>query len=353
MKDNSHIIDREASQRLDILKFLFMIMVVFIHSSAVPELPFDLEVPRYMEICKDIITNGVCAIAVPGFFFISGLLLFSKDFRWIENMKKKVRSILLPYFIINSFWILFFKIMQSNEITALYFSGDNYQITGIEGIIKAYCDPIPLYYPFWFLRELFILNILASMIRRIVDRLPILSIALLVFLSFDIIKVPFLVGNSSLYMFVLGYYAVKYRCKIRILKGAGIWYTGLIYLGLTVCRLCLNRHVPMFMLFYSLVGILFYYLLSGYIRKDIILRYSQFTFFIYAFHEFYEAMAKKVIMLLLPQYGIVQLLEYFLIPMIVLAGCIAAGTIMKRKIYKIYCLLCGGRIKYDSEKEID
>ena len=79
---------------------------------------------------------------------------------------------------------------------------------------------------------------------------------------------------------------------------------------------------------------------------------SQYTFFIYAFHEFYESMIKKVIMLILPQYGIVQLLEYFLIPMIVLVGCIAVGAIMKKRSYRVYGLLCGGRLKHDLEKEM-
>ena len=323
-----------------------MVMVVFIHSSALPELPFDLEVPKYMEICKDIITNSVCAIAVPGFFFISGLLLFSKDFKWIDNMKKKVRSILLPYFIVNSFWILFFKVMQSIRITAPYFSGENYQIAGMQGIVRAYCAPIPLYYPFWFLRDLFILNILAGIIRRMIDKLPILSIIILIFIGFDIIKVPFLVSNSSLYMFAAGRYAVKYWNRMKILKDANIWYVGLVFLGLTIC-MYLNRSVSVLMLPYSLAGILFYYLLSGYIKKERVLRYSQFSFFIYAFHEFYEAMIKKVVMMILPQYGIVQLLEYFLIPTAVLGGCVTAGAIMRRRSYRFYCLLCGGRLTPD------
>lgn len=148
-----------------------MVMVVFIHSEAVPELPFELEVPRYMQECKNIMTNGICSVAVPGFFFISGFLLFSKDFTWSGNMKKKVRSILLPYFLINSFWILFFKVMQAIPLTALYFSGEDYQIIGMRGLMEAYCAPIPLYYPFWFLRELFILNIAAKVIKICVDKL--------------------------------------------------------------------------------------------------------------------------------------------------------------------------------------
>lgn len=170
METQHRALDRNISQRLNIIKFIFMVMVVFIHSEALPELPYKLNVSQYLEICKNVITNGICAIAVPGFFFIFGSLLFSKEFTWIGNMKKKARSIVLPYFMINSFWILFFKIMQSFELTAPYFAGEAYQIIGAKGIFRAYCAAIPLYYPFWFLREFFFLyvcyRILCDKIQR-------------------------------------------------------------------------------------------------------------------------------------------------------------------------------------------
>ncbi|MDE6844974.1 MAG: acyltransferase, partial [Lachnospiraceae bacterium] len=294
-----------------------------------------------------VITNGICAIAVPGFFFISGFLLFSKNFTWTGNMKKKARSILLPYFLVNSFWILFFKIMQSIELTAPYFAGDDYRIIGIEGIIRAYLAPIPLYYPFWFLRDLFILNILASLIRIVIDKFPVLSMIIIIVLCFDIVKIPLLVSNSSFYMFAIGYYAVKYREGIKKLESVNILSAGICFIIFTVCRLCFGGYASLVMPFYSLSGMLFYYALAGYIRKSRtvskILWCSQFTFFIYAFHEFYEAMIKKVIMMIVPQYGIVQLLEYFILPAVIAGLCIAAGAFMKSRISKLYCLLCGCR----------
>ena len=64
-------------------------------------------------------------------------------------------------------------------------------------------------------------------------------------------------------------------------------------------------------------------------------------------------MIKKMVMMVLPQYGIVQMLEYFLIPMAVLGGCVAAGAIMRRKCFRLYCLLCGGRLRFESGKETE
>lgn len=347
METQYRTLDRNISQRLNIIKFIFMIMVVFIHSEALPELPYELNVPRYVEICKNIVRNGICEIAVPGFFFISGFLLFSKEFTWIGNLKKKTRGILLPYFLINSFWILFFKLMQSIELTAPYFAGEDYQIIGAEGIISAYCAAIPLYYPFWFLRDLFIVNVFAKLIQITIDKFPRLSILIIIVLCLNLVKIPLLVGNSSFYMFAIGYYGIKYRDRVKKLEEINILYVGIVFWGFTICKLNFGGYTSLFDLFYSLSGILFYYLFAGYIGKSKaaskILWCSQFTFFIYAFHEFYEAMAKKVIMMIIPQYGCVQLLEYFILPIIISGLCIIVGAIMKKRVPALYRLLCGCR----------
>lgn len=347
METQHRALDRNISQRLNIIKFIFMVMVVFIHSEALPELPYKLNVPRYLEICKDVITNGICAIAVPGFFFISGFLLFSKEFTWIGNMKKKARSIVLPYFMINSFWILFFKIMQSIELTAPYFAGEAYQIIGAKGIFRAYCAAIPLYYPFWFLRDLFLVNVFAKLILITIDKFPRLSILIIIALYLNLVKIPLLVSNSSFYMFAIGYYVIKYRDRVKKLEDINILYVGIVFLGFTICKLNFGGYASLFALFYALSGILFYYLLAGYILKSKasskILWCSQFTFFIFAFQEFYEAMAKKVIMMIIPQYGCVQMLEYFILPIIISGFCIVVGAIMKKRVPTLYRLLCGSR----------
>ena len=43
MREYYKKIDGEMSERLNIMKFIFMLMVVFIHSDALPELPFEYQ----------------------------------------------------------------------------------------------------------------------------------------------------------------------------------------------------------------------------------------------------------------------------------------------------------------------
>lgn len=184
-------IDEDMSQRLRILKFIFMVQVVFIHSYPLPN-ALEVSVPCYVAGCKEIVANGICRVAVPGFFFISGVLLFSKEFTWLGNLKRKAKSILIPYLLINSFWVLFFRIMDSFQMTAHYFADEAYQIRGVKDVIEAYLNPTPLYYPFWFLRDLMILNLLASVIKMVIDRLPVLSALVIIALYLQVWSLPFL-----------------------------------------------------------------------------------------------------------------------------------------------------------------
>ena len=346
MSERNNLITQDMSERINIMKLIFMVMVVFIHSGAVPELPFELEIPTYVAICKSVVVDGICAVAVPGFFFISGYLLFSKEFTWLENLKKKARTMLIPYLLINTFWILFFKVMQSIPGIAPMFSAEAYQINGIRGIIAAYVNVIPLYYPFWFLRELMILNVFAKLIKIVIDRVPILSLMMILFLEFGPVEIPYLVYNESLCMFALSYYVIKYHLEINKLEKLSVWIWMIAFGGLTVIRVVKGEY-SLIRFPYVIIGIIFFYVISGIIqmgeRKEALLWISQFTFFIFAFHEFYEAMLKKAIMMVIPQYGVVQFLEFWMIPFIIISGCIFLGFILKKYWVRGYRLICGSR----------
>lgn len=346
MRERNNLITQDMSERINIMKLIFMVMVVFIHSGAVPELPFELEVPGYVSVCKKIVVDGICAVAVPGFFFISGYLLFSKEFTWLGNLKKKARTMLMPYLLINTFWILFFKVMQSIPGIAPMFSAEAYQVNGIKGIIAAYVNAIPLYYPFWFLRELMILNVFAKLIKIVIDRVPILSLMMILFLEFGPVEIPYLVYNESLCMFALSYYVIKYHLEINKLEKLSVWIWMIAFGGLTVIRVVTGEY-SLIRFPYVIIGIIFFYVISGIIqmgeRKEALLWISQFTFFIFAFHEFYEAMLKKAIMMVIPQYGVVQFLEFWMIPFIIISGCIFLGFILKKYWVRGYRLICGSR----------
>lgn len=148
-------------------------------------------------------------------------------------------------------------------------------------------------------------------------------------------------------MFVLGYYAVKYgRDFIKRIDRIPVWLLGLLFVIVIISKLYIVDSA-MVMNVCSVIGIGLTYRISGEIMRYKIsagiLWCSQFSFFIYAFHEFYEAMFKKIVMLMVPQNGFVQLIEYFMIPTIMVGVCIVMGKAIKEHVPALYNVFCGYR----------
>lgn len=88
--------------------------------------------------------------------------MFRKHIVWSHNIKKKLHTILIPYIIINTFWILLFALFSFIPSVAPFF--EQYRLNSTEDIVGAYLNGIPYYYPFWFLRDLFVMNIIAGIL---------------------------------------------------------------------------------------------------------------------------------------------------------------------------------------------
>lgn len=117
----------EESDRISILKLWLCIMVVFIHSSTLSELYFVdktviQQIPAWLDWVSYIISRVISQCAVPWFFFLSGMLLYRKPFRWFDNIKKKTRTLFIPYLILNTFWIVFYAIAQHIPAVSVYFA---------------------------------------------------------------------------------------------------------------------------------------------------------------------------------------------------------------------------------------
>ena len=166
-KLDAYKITDEESKKISIVKVWFTIMVVFIHSNN--KLNFasgNFDTPAWLEVLKYFISECISRCAVPGFFLISAILLYKKSFKWKENIKKKIKQIMIPYLIFNTFWILFYVVVQHIPVLSNYFSNPDTIVAdwSIIDWLEAYLgfqDNYPICYPLWFLRALFVLNILA------------------------------------------------------------------------------------------------------------------------------------------------------------------------------------------------
>lgn len=336
-----YTLDTDLSERIYILRLIFMVMVVMIHAYAIPKLSFDLFEPTELTTVKRFFSFNVSGVANNGLFLLSSILLYAKEYTWCNMMRKKCRTLLLPYCIINTFWILFFLLMQSIPLVAPLFSAQDYQVNGIMGWLDAYLGVFvrtkPIYYPFWFLRDLFLLHILSRVLQRCIDALPICTAGALLLLNFSPLQLPVL-SKSALLFFALGYYLVKYTVNLRKIDAIKWPLLIAVYLGVVIMG---NLSVVG-----DVVELIFYYRVAGYLRKRFahtMLRLSSYTFCIFAFHEYWQAMIKKAVMMVLPQTAVVQYLEYFLLPIVILVLCIFGGKLLKSIAPKAYRVITGGR----------
>lgn len=291
-------------------------------------------------------SNVIPAVAVPGFFMISAIFLYSKPFTWTENFKKKCRRILLPYLLINAFWVLFFKAASLIPAIAPYFASEQYRIDTLADVVQAFFAQTPLYYPFWFLKDLFLLNLLASILRILAEKCPVLLMTASAAVYFCKIPIPLLKDSGCIFFWVIGLMLVKYGFdltktdRMRTLEMKAAWcLTAVLYYifyNNTAVRLCYI--LTAFFCILHLCGRFSLALSAKWIGIGV-----RQTFIIYAFHEFYEAMLKKVIMSALPQTGAIQLLEYLLLPLFIIIVCIAAGELIFHVAPGFFVFLNGGR----------
>ena len=112
------------SRTIDTLRFPLMLGVVFIHSAFMSyfypdgRTVFDLENMPVYSLAAYIFSDNLGQIAVPLFFFMSGYLFFYGNgggFGWrgyLVKLKKRCRTLLVPYVVWNVVYALCFLAAQ-------------------------------------------------------------------------------------------------------------------------------------------------------------------------------------------------------------------------------------------------
>lgn len=364
MKEEQYIISSEDSKIIGMLKAIMAVMVVFIHAHydginlATGNIVF--EQPRWFDITKCILSDAIPSCAVPGFFIIAAILLYKKSYSWKVNIVKKTRTLLIPYFIVCTFWIVFYACAQLSPAIRQYFSNPDRIVANWEPIdyLKAYLGfekgkvVYPIYGPLWFVRDLFVLNILSPIIKKCIDKCPKLYLtAILLMMLFNIDTHLFFLKNTALFFFSMGYYFVKYGIHfsdIKIINYKILSVTYLIFLILYLYFMDSQwKHV--IALFSINIGLLWWtyvaYYISGLKGKlhDVMSVLEVYNFTIYIFHQIPITILEKILFKILPKGLVFIVIEYFAVIVIILLGCVAFSKVLERYTPRFFGLLSGGR----------
>ncbi len=358
---NKYNITESESKKLQIVKFIFCIMVVFIHSYG-EEIHFadnniTLNVPIWLQNIKYIISQIICRCAVPGFFIISSVLLYKSNYLLKDKIKTKIKTLIVPYILLNSFWIIFFYISQNINFLKVYFSNEDMIIKnwGIFEWVNAYLGitGYPILVQLWFLRDLFVLFLLSKVIKIICDRFPKTVFAIIIIILLTNLKTHlFFLSGQDIAYFVLGYYIVKKDIHIDMFDKINILTISIIYI-VTITLTFIGRYtlfVDAIKVLSNIMGLIFTAKIASLIYNNnkiskIFINTAKYGFSIYLFHELTLTITKKILIKILPNNTLFQILEYFGIPIIIIVFCILLSKILERYTPKIYSLLTGNRIK--------
>lgn len=346
-----YIFTKEESDRIRIIKFIAIILVVYLHSYTAGVNFLDgtntFVLPVWLQFVETGISQIVAGCSVQIFFLFSAILLFGSEQRYGDVIKKKVKTLLLPYLIWNTFWIVVFIILQSLPFTTVYFSGNNTPILqctpkewfGLYGIGQDY----PQCYPLWFVRDLMVMMLFFPAIKIIVDRRPKIMMCLGIILT----VFPFsFYGKTALAWFLIGAAVAKMQIRITLWDRIPMLKLSIVYIvsALVTLRLDISALRSIF----AFLGIIFWIRVSKEIYHNESIRskflwMSQWTFMIYVLHELTLSSIRKVCLRLLPTVSWVLFIEYLMIPLFVIVGCVIAGLILKKIMPRLYIVSTGER----------
>lgn len=149
------MVDAQISSKISKLGFVAAVLVVMIHADV------QEGCPESVRLVKDLVTGGVCGLAVPFFFAVSGYLLAGHAGEagwWGSALKKRVWSLLVPYLI----WNVVFFVADIPRSGASAF--------GFATCLGLNPFEMPGVYPLWFVRSLMILVVISPVLVRLVRR---------------------------------------------------------------------------------------------------------------------------------------------------------------------------------------
>lgn len=351
-RESVYSLSQEESKRIRILKFLCIILVVYIHSynqgmDFTDEI-VSLNIPVWLRTFENILSQGIARMAVPMFFLLSAVLLFKCEQNYKSLMVKKTKRLLIPYLFWNTLWIFLFFILQRLTITYPYFSNSNNMVASFQfkDWLEAYGISLykpPFLYPFWFLRDLMVMNALYPLFRRVINRLPFLALIISLVMIFIPFPIPF---GVAIGFFLLGGCVVKFNFRMEKIDKIPFGLVFVFYVVILFCKLIISSNMVNGLSI--LLGIIFFFKISKYIYRNNLIyarvaRLLPYTFIIYAGHELILSGLKKVCLSALPHTDLILFSQYFLLPIFVIAGCIFVACILKKYFIKVYIFVIGER----------
>lgn len=365
----------ETSRRITSLRFLLIVLVVFIHNNFVKENllkyaleggyePFAYENGFIGIWIQRFISEGIARCAVPLFFMFSAYLQFMKNDRFPVLMKKKAKSLVIPYFlwpVLNIGLYVGIKLALSKIMPSLlekpgflpqaewtasdwfhaFFGFDDMQEGRTFGGFVG---------QMWFVRDLFILILLSPFLRLCVHKFPFCFLLAVSFFYFGDVR-PFFVAGQALFYYTLGLYWADYDLDLFAFADKIKWKAILpIFVLSWLYRWNFGEEYSFSYWFVVFADSVVFLKLSALLVKNEKVfgatKYlAEFSFWLFAIHmPFLLTAVQTLWRKVLPMTNTLRCMaEYFGVSILVIVIGTLSGIILKKICPPLFRLLNGGR----------
>ena len=233
MRQKGIFMEKELQNRIWLTRYLMVIGIVVLHTPPYQPLT-ELSLSTF-DFIKAFFSHALFRTTVPVLAAISAYLLFSSTLaeKTIDLFKKKTTSILLPLILWNLPVVIGIYLAQRYELLSHAFSDQLYPVTPI-----AWLDAItgltssPANYPLNFLRDLFVLSVLAPLFYPLLKYAPYAGLVLVFVVYFYNLDGALVLRNSMLISFYTGALAATQKWRLTALDTFA-W--PLLLLLITLC----------------------------------------------------------------------------------------------------------------------
>ena len=347
-------ISTRFSRKVTIVSFILAVFVMYIHAKNLAYYDFGDAHGTLIYVLNQIFSETFGRVGVPFFFLQSGYWMFRYDIFDTQSgvlkrkLKKKVRSLGVPYLLWNTFGLLFFLIVP--RLLGMIFGIYGDQVIGItwsnifEGIFLH-----KFYLPYWFMADLIVLTVLSPVLVVLLRNkyVTYVTIAILLILSMLEINISVCQTSSILLFLMGGALSVYHReywenpnrnhfetaCYIALfIIGAAIRWLSIPYLSTVFVALS-----PIF--FWKSCELLGE--MKAFDHEP--LWFCKQSFFIYSAHIIPVQALSSLFSRVSSNMAWVSF-SYVVNPLIVLLLLYVAARILAQWLPKVYGLLCGNRV---------
>lgn len=352
------------SQRIKFLNFFCMILLVFIHGYNLKDdhlftNSIIKEPLSFTTFTEYFLANGLFRFRIPLLMTISGYLLAYKDnVPYIEIIKKKFRTLIIPYILISAISIFLLFVAEQ-----LFWSDASYGLWGKkivefdfnDFIYRLFISPIP--FQLWYLRILFLFTLFYPIIKYCLENFPLAFL-----ISLFILRMSFNnFHGTHIFYFSLGIFLqlnkidVTNTPKLLSIKALAVLFVLIVFIKTLIAfkgyPILGNATFYILQMMYTIHGVISLVVVwfgldkmaTYFMEKQWFHKIVGASFFIYAFHE------PLMVMLIRPYLNYISFLPgtrmigFLTLPIFILVICILFDALIAKTIPALYNVLTGNR----------